>query len=434
MVGRVFGSFISYARKNFMKHRKILSWALATFCLFGLATNVFAGEADIKIPSLDTVKFAGLGGISGEMLMYLGILLCGVGALFGLVQYKQTKALPVHDSMAKVSHMIWETCKTYLFTQGKFLAILWLLIAACMVYYFKVLQGNSMGNVVVILLASILGILGSYGVAWFGIRINTVSNSRTAFSALKGNPFATLGIPLRSGMSVGLLLVCVELFFMICILMFLPMLPGGRELVGPCFIGFAIGESLGASVLRICGGIFTKIDDIGSDLMKIVYKLPEDDPKNPGVIADCTGDNAGDSVGPTADGFETYGVTGVALIAFLALALGLTPLLCAKLIIWMFAIQALMVIASLGSLFFNMVVAKVCYGGKKHFNWEGPLTDLVWITSAVSILVCFGASKLLIGDFTVQQTINGVLTNVPLTNLWWVLSAIIGCGTLASAL
>ncbi len=291
-----------------MRNNKYWFWFVFLFTTLLASTGVYAGESDINIPDLTTVKFNGLGGVSGVNLMYVGLVICVIAAVFGLFQYKQTKALPVHESMAKVSNIIWETCKTYLFTQGKFLAILWLLIAACMVYYFKVLQGNTMGNVVVILLASILGILGSYGVAWFGIRINTVSNSRTAFSALKGNPLATLGIPLRSGMSVGLLLVAVELFFMICILMFLP-----RELVGPCFIGFAIGESLGASVLRICGGIFTKIADIGSDLMKIVFKLPEDDPKNPGVIADCTGDNAGDSVGPTADGFETYGVTGVAL-------------------------------------------------------------------------------------------------------------------------
>src|SRR5277367_2748716 len=286
----------------------------------GVSPGAFAGEADIHIPDLSGVHFDGLGGVSGATLMYLGIGICFIGAIFGLYQYFQTKALPVHESMADVSETIWETCKTYLFTQGKFLAILWVLIAGCMTYYFLGLEkGNSVGNVIVILLASILGILGSYGVAWFGIRINTVANSRTAFSALKGNPLATLGIPLRSGMSVGLLLVAVELFFMICILMFLP-----RELVGPCFIGFAIGESLGASVLRICGGIFTKIADIGSDLMKIVFKLPEDDPKNPGVIADCTGDNAGDSVGPTADGFETYGVTGVALISFIVLAVGMT--------------------------------------------------------------------------------------------------------------
>ena len=313
-----------------MKLNKLKFWGWLILALVGASTGVYASEADIHIPPLDTVHFDGLGGISGKALMMLGIGICFVGAIFGLVQYKQTKALEVHDSMARVSNTIWETCKTYLFTQGKFLAILWLLIAACMVYYFVGLpwndasnhlsHGELIRNCFVILLASILGILGSYGVAWFGIRINTVSNSRTAFSALKGNPLATLSIPLRSGMSVGLLLVAVELFFMICILMFLP-----RELVGPCFIGFAIGESLGASVLRICGGIFTKIADIGSDLMKIVFKLPEDDPKNPGVIADCTGDNAGDSVGPTADGFETYGVTGVALIAFLALALFDSP-------------------------------------------------------------------------------------------------------------
>src|SRR5204863_2901908 len=337
------------------------------------------------------VKFAGLGGVSGAMLMNLGLVICVIGAAFGVVQYLQTKALPVHDSMAKVSNTIWETCKTYLFTQGKFLAILWVLIAACMIYYFMVLQHNSIGRVIVILLASILGILGSYGVAWFGIRINTVSNSRTAFSALQGNPLATLGIPLRSGMSVGLLLVAVELFFMICILVFLP-----RELVGPCFIGFAIGESLGASVLRICGGIFTKIADIGSDLMKIVFKLPEDDPKNPGVIADCTGDNAGDSVGPTADGFETYGVTGVALIAFLALALAATPTIVATLIIWLFVMRSLMIVTSLISYFANEVLSQAMFGDKKDFDFEAPLTHLVWITSAVSIAITFIASKLLL--------------------------------------
>src|SRR5687767_1224727 len=341
-----------------MKTMSILrrNLAVLAFLTCAIATT-FAGEADIKIPDLSKVKFDGLNGVSGVALMWLGIVICAIGAIFGVVQYQQTKYLPVHDSMSKVSHTIWETCKTYLFTQGKFLAILWLLIAACMIYYFGFLTshidpvtqqplagGKVAFNVTVILLASILGILGSYGVAWFGIRINTVSNSRTAFSALKGNPLATLGIPLRSGMSVGLLLVAVELFFMICILMFLP-----RDLVGPCFIGFAIGESLGASVLRICGGIFTKIADIGSDLMKIVFKLPEDDPKNPGVIADCTGDNAGDSVGPTADGFETYGVTGVALIAFLALALAATPTIVATLIIWLFVMRALMIVTSLVS-------------------------------------------------------------------------------------
>jgi K(+)-stimulated pyrophosphate-energized sodium pump len=314
--------------------------------------------------------------------------------------------------------MIWETCKTYLFTQGKFLAILWVLIGACMIYYFGVLSHNSAAHVVVILLASILGILGSYGVAWFGIRINTVANSRTAFSALKGNALNTLFIPLRSGMSVGLLLVCVELFFMICILVFLP-----RELVGPCFIGFAIGESLGASVLRICGGIFTKIADIGSDLMKIVFKLPEDDPKNPGVIADCTGDNAGDSVGPTADGFETYGVTGVALISFLALALVDSQELCAMLIIWLFAMRALMIVTSLVSYFINDAFSKAKYGHLKDFDYEAPLTHLVWITSAVSIGITFVASYYLLAH---QAGVSPAL--------WWVLSVIISCGTIAGAL
>src|SRR5438034_5474535 len=302
-----------------------------------------------------------------------------------------------------------------------------------MVYYFGFLSehkdesGNPLPTsqvafkVFVILCASILGILGSYGVAWFGIRINTVANSRAAFSALKGNPLATLGIPLRSGMSVGLLLVAVELFFMICILMFL------GDLAGPCFIGFAIGESLGASVLRICGGIFTKIADIGSDLMKIVFKLPEDDPKNPGVIADCTGDNAGDSVGPTADGFETYGVTGVALIAFLALALAASPAIGATLIIWLFVMRSLMIVTSLVSYFINEAISKAKFGGRKDFDFEAPLTHLVWITSVVSIVVTFVASKLLLGDFKDA-------TELPQANLWWVLSMIISCGTVAGAL
>ena len=407
-------------------------WVVLLVAALGSATSAFASEADIHIPDLTQVKFDGLGGIHGSTLMYIGIVICAIGAIFGLVQYKQTKALPVHESMANVSNTIWETCKTYLFTQGKFLAILWVLIAACMVYYFMVFShenidpitkqamsgGQVAFNVFVILLASILGILGSYGVAWFGIRINTVANSRAAFSALRGNPLATLGIPLRSGMSVGLLLVAVELFFMICILMFLP-----RPLVGPCFIGFAIGESLGASVLRICGGIFTKIADIGSDLMKIVFKLPEDDPKNPGVIADCTGDNAGDSVGPTADGFETYGVTGVALIAFLALALGATPSICATLIIWLFVMRALMIVTSLISYFVNEVISKAKFGGLKDFDFEAPLTHLVWITSAVSIAITFAASYFLLGK---QPELDG--------KLWWVLSAIISCGTVAGAL
>src|SRR5438552_3806220 len=405
-----------------MRNTKYWFWIVLGIVTVLAATGVNASEADIKIPPLDTVSFNGLGGMKGTTLMYLGIVICAIGAAFGLVQYKQTKALPVHTSMANVSNTIWETCKTYLFTQGKFLAILWVLIAACMVYYFGFLSehkdasGNPLGagqvafNVFIVLCASVLGILGSYGVAWFGIRINTVSNSRTAFSALKGNPLATLGIPLRSGMSVGLLLVAVELFFMICILMFL------GDLAGPCFIGFAIGESLGASVLRICGGIFTKIADIGSDLMKIVFKLPEDDPKNPGVIADCTGDNAGDSVGPTADGFETYGVTGVALIAFLALALAASASICATLIIWLFVMRSLMIVTSLVSYFTNEGISKAMFGGKKDFDFEAPLTHLVWITSAISIIVTFIASKLLLGDFADAA-------GTPQPALWWVLSA-----------
>jgi len=404
--------------------------------LLGACAGAFASEANIDIPPLDQISFDMFGAtVRGLHLMYGGIVICFIGMIFGWIQYQQTKALQVHESMAKVSNSIWETCKTYLVTQGKFLAILWVLIAACMVYYFGVLTEHIdpvtkeplstqkiVFNVVIVLLASVLGILGSYGVAWFGIRINTTANSRTAFSALKGNPLATLSIPLRSGMSVGLLLVAVELFFMICILVFLP-----RDLVGACFIGFAIGESLGASVLRICGGIFTKIADIGSDLMKIVFKLPEDDPKNPGVIADCTGDNAGDSVGPTADGFETYGVTGVALIAFLALALAASPTICATLIIWLFVMRALMIVTSLVSYFLNELISKAMFGGKKDFDFEAPLTHLVWLTSAVSIAITFVASKILLGGFT---DVHGNAQPA----LWWVLSVIISCGTIAGAL
>ena len=347
----------------------------------------------------------------------IGLVVCALGTIYGWMQYLQTKRLQVHSSMGAVSQIIWETCKTYLFQQGKFLAVLWLLIAACMVYYFGVLSHNSAGHVVIILAASVLGILGSYGVAWFGIRINTVANSRTAFSALKGNPLATLLIPLKSGMSVGLLLVAIELFFMICILAFLP-----TDLAGPCFIGFAIGESLGASALRICGGIFTKIADIGADLMKIVFNLPEDDPRNPGVIADCTGDNAGDSVGPTADGFETYGVTGVALIAFLALALAASPVLCGVLIVWLFAMRILMVITSLVSYWINDFISRSIWGKSKDFNLEHPLTNLVWITSIVSIIVTYVASYLLLAKLEGQP------------GLWWVLSTIISLGTIAGAL
>src|SRR3954468_20036955 len=384
--------------------------------LAGFATPAFASESDIHIPDLKSVSFFN-GSLSGNAVLMIGLAVCVLGVIYGWMQYVQTKNLPVHKSMADVSQIIWETCKTYLFQQGKFLAALWILIAVCMVYYFGVLSHNSAGHVVAILLASVLGILGSYGVAWFGIRINTVANSRAAFSALQGNPLATLLIPLKSGMSVGLLLVAIELFFMICILAFLP-----SELAGPCFIGFAIGESLGATALRICGGIFTKIADIGADLMKIVFNLPEDDPRNPGVIADCTGDNAGDSVGPTADGFETYGVTGVALIAFLALALAANPALCATLIVWLFAMRILMVLTSLVSYWINDAVSRSIWGKATDFNLEHPLTNLVWITSIISIGVTYLASYLLISKMSGQP------------GLWWVLSTIISIGTLAGAL
>jgi len=386
--------------------------ALAAF----LAPSLHASETDINIPDLHAVSFFG-GSLGGMTILMIGLVVCVIGLVFGWMQYIQTRNLPVHSSMGAVSNIIWETCKTYLFQQGKFLFGLWVLIAVCIAYYFGHLGGESVKHVAVILAASVLGILGSYGVAWFGIRINTVANSRTAFSALKGNPLATLLIPLRSGMSVGLLLVATELFFMICILAFLP-----KTLAGPCFIGFAIGESLGAAALRICGGIFTKIADIGADLMKIVFNLPEDDPRNPGVIADCTGDNAGDSVGPTADGFETYGVTGVALIAFLALALAVNPVLCGTLIVWLFAMRILMILASLASYFINAGISSVLFGKARDFNLEQPLTNLVWITSIVCIGVTYAATYLLLGD---QPDYPG---------LWWVLSSIISLGTLAGAL
>ena len=405
------------------KNKSLIRVALLFAMLFG-AANAFAGDADINLPDLTQVTFPGVG-MGGHALLFLGLAICAVGALFGAWEFVRCKALPVHKSMSNVSNMIWETCKTYLAQQGKFIMLLWALIALCIVYYFYFLQAKPVGAVAVILASSVLGILGSYGVAWFGIRINTYANSRAAFASLKGNSLQTLMIPLRSGMSIGLLLVCVELVCMIGILLFIP-----RELAGPCFIGFAIGESLGAAALRIGGGIFTKIADIGSDLMKIVFNLPEDDPKNPGVIADCTGDNAGDSVGPTADGFETYGVTGVALVSFLALALGgmaETQGICGQLIVWIFVIQSLMVLASLGSFYVNKAVSNSLYGNVKDFNWEQPLTNLVWLTSIVSIAVAFIASKILLGGVT-----DTMGTADP--NLWWVLAGIVSCGTLAGPL
>ncbi len=384
------------------------------------AGAAMASEADLNLPDLGAVHFSALGGLSGTSLMLIGIGVCFLGLGFGLIQYVKTEKLPVHKSMSDVSAIIWETCKSYLAQQGKFLAILWALIGVCMIYYFLILQKMPWGSVLLILAASILGILGSYGVAWFGMRINTFANSRSAFAALRGTPWEALAIPMRSGMSVGMLLITVELFFMICILVFLP-----SELRGPCFIGFAIGESLGASALRICGGIFTKIADIGSDLMKIVFKLPEDDPKNPGVIADCTGDNAGDSVGPTADGFETYGVTGVALITFLALVLG-AGTLCAQMIVWIFVMRILMIISALAAYLANDWHFTAKLKNAKEFDPEHPLTVLVWLTSFVCIVVTYVASYFLLGNIEV----NGAAQ----PNLWWVLSTIISCGTIAGAL
>ncbi|MBU2054158.1 MAG: sodium-translocating pyrophosphatase [Proteobacteria bacterium] len=387
--------------------------------LFLMTPMAYAGEADIKIPDLTQITFMG-GSLGGLTILNIGLVICLIGMFFGLMQYIQTKNLPSHQAMLDVSNTIWETCKTYLLQQGKFLAALWILIAICIVYYFVGLQGNTIGAVMLILFCSVVGILGSYGVAWFGIRINTVANSRAAFASLSGNPLSLINICLRSGMSVGLLLVSIELFFMILILAYIP-----KDLAGPCFIGFAIGESLGASALRICGGIFTKIADIGSDLMKIIFHLPEDDPKNPGVIADCTGDNAGDSVGPTADGFETYGVTGVALIAFLALALATNPEMGGKLIVWIFAMRILMVLTSLVSYFVNDAASKSLFGGKTEFNFEHPMTNLIWITSSLSIAVTFIASYFLLSD------IPPVADSIP---TWLALSIIISCGTIAGAL
>jgi K(+)-stimulated pyrophosphate-energized sodium pump len=397
-------------RKYSAKFLLILSGLL--FLMLG--TNAFAGEADIVLPDLTKVSFNVFGGLSGLSIMYFGLVICIVGLIFSIIQARQTKNLPAHKAMLDVSNIIWETCKSYLAQQGKFLMILWALIAVCMIYYFMGLGDTKIGSMLIILICSIFGILGSYSVAWFGMRINTWANSRTAFASLRGRPVEVINIPMNSGMSVGLLLVSVELFFMICILVFL------KELAGPCFIGFAIGESLGASALRIAGGIFTKIADIGSDLMKIVFHLPEDDPKNPGVIADCTGDNAGDSVGPTADGFETYGVTGVALIAFLALALAKTPEMSATLIIWIFAMRILMILTSLVSYFINKSITSAVFGSKTKFDFEQPLTNLVWITSAVSILVTYWASYTLLGNLQ--------------SGLWWALATIISCGTIAGAL
>jgi K(+)-stimulated pyrophosphate-energized sodium pump len=370
-------------------------------------------EADLVLPDLGSVNFLGM---SGDRLLMGGLVVCVFGLLFGLVMYMQLKKLPVHRSMLEISELIYETCKTYLITQGKFILLLELFIGAIMVVYFGFLRGFDALRVVIILVASLVGIAGSYGVAWFGIRINTFANSRTAFASLKGKPFPTYSIPLRAGMSIGMLLISVELFIMLAILLFVP-----GDYAGPVFIGFAIGESLGAAALRIAGGIFTKIADIGSDLMKIVFNIKEDDARNPGVIADCVGDNAGDSVGPTADGFETYGVTGVALITFILLAVT-SPTVQVQLLVWIFVMRVLMVITSAVSYFINEAVAKARYANADKMNFEAPLTSLVWLTSVLSVGVTYIVSYLLIPELGGDTT------------MWWKLSTIITCGTLAGAI
>jgi K(+)-stimulated pyrophosphate-energized sodium pump len=370
------------------------------------------GEASLKLPDLGQASFVG---INGRTLLMGGLVICVLGLVFGLVIYTQLKALPVHQSMLEISELIYETCKTYLINQGKFLLILEIFIGIIMAFYFGVLQHFEAIKVVIILLFSLIGIGGSYGVAWFGIRINTFANSRTAFASLEGKPFPVYAIPIKAGMSIGMALVSVELFMMLCILLFIP-----GDYAGPCFIGFAIGESLGAAALRIAGGIFTKIADIGSDLMKIVFNIKEDDARNPGVIADCTGDNAGDSVGPTADGFETYGVTGVALIAFILVAVP-QQLVQVQLLVWIFVMRIIMIVASGASYLVNDALARARYGNATKMNFEVPLTNLVWLTSIVSVALTYIVSWLLIpglGDGT----------------LWWKLSTVITCGTLAGAI
>ena len=371
------------------------------------------GEAHLILPDLSQATFFGT---NGRTLLMAGIGICSLGLLFGFFTYTQLRNLPVHQSMLEVSELIWETCKTYLFTQGKFLLILEAFIGVIIVLYFGVLEKMEVIKVIVILLFSMVGIAGSYSVAWYGIRVNTFANSRTAFASLRGNSYPCYQIPLRAGMSIGMVLISIELLIMLCILLFIP-----GDYAGPCFIGFAIGESLGAAALRVAGGIFTKIADIGSDLMKIVFGIKEDDARNPGVIADCTGDNAGDSVGPSADGFETYGVTGVALISFILLAVS-SPLIQVQLLVWIFAMRIMMVISSALSYFINEAIAKARYSTLPKFDYEAPLTFLVWLTSIVSIILTYIVSYFMIPDLGGDSS------------LWWKLSSVITCGTLAGAL
>src|SRR2546430_659776 len=396
---------------------KIVAGAVAvialTTCAFGQSSSEVGGEANLKLPDLSQVTFLG---VDGHRLLLIGILFCLLGLGFGLIIYVRLKNLPVHRAMREISELIYETCKTYPIAQGKFLLILEAFIAVIIVLYFGVLLKFEALRVVIILLFSVVGIAGSYGVAWFGIRVNTFANSRTAFSVLKGKPFPAYAIPLKAGMSIGMMLISVELLIMLFILLFIP-----GDYAGPCFIGFAIGESLGAAALRIAGGIFTKIADIGSDLMKIVFKIKEDDARNPGVIADCTGDNAGDSVGPSADGFETYGVTGVALITFILLGVK-EPTVQVQLLVWIFVMRVMMLVASAVAYFLNGAIAKARYGHVQEMNFEAPLTSLVWITSLVSIVLTYIISSLIIPQLGGDPT------------QWWKLASIISCGTLAGAI
>ncbi|HEX3186424.1 MAG TPA: sodium-translocating pyrophosphatase [Pyrinomonadaceae bacterium] len=391
--------------------------AIVTTLACGLpayAQQRHGGEASLELPNLSDVTF--LNGINGHNLLLFGIGISVLGLVFGLAIYMNLQKMPVHRAMREISELIYETCKTYLITQGKFILILEAFIAVVIVLYFGVLSGFEVSRVAIILLFSLIGIGGSYGVAWFGIRVNTFANSRTAFASLQGKPFPLYAIPLKAGMSIGMMLISVELLIMLCILLFIP-----GSYAGPCFIGFAIGESLGAAALRIAGGIFTKIADIGSDLMKIVFKIKEDDARNPGVIADCTGDNAGDSVGPSADGFETYGVTGVALITFIILGVS-NPRVQVQLLVWIFIMRVMMIIASALSYFVNDAIAKARYKNADKMNFESPLTSLVWITSIVSVAITFIVSYLTIPELAGNNT------------LWWKLAVIISCGTLAGAI
>ena len=373
------------------------------------------GEANLHLPDLGSARFLG-DRIDGHTLLAFGLVFCVLGMIFGLIIYMRLKNMEVHKSMLEVSELIYETCKTYLLTQGKFLILLECFIGVIIVFYFGFLQGMRAFQVAVILLFSIIGIAGSYSVAAFGMRVNTFANSRAAFASLRGKAFPCYDIPLQAGMSIGMLLISVELIMMLFILLFIP-----GDLAGPCFIGFAIGESLGAAALRVAGGIFTKIADIGADLMKIVFKIKEDDVRNPGVIADCTGDNAGDSVGPSADGFETYGVTGVALITFILLAVK-QPEMQVRLLVWIFVMRVMMIISSAVSYFINGAIAKAKYGNVEKMNFEAPLTSLVWMTSLISVGLTYLVSYFIVPD------LNGD------TSLWWKLSTVITCGTLAGAI